>query len=73
MRKEDVKSVLEAWKLVESLSPSEVKGIGEVIQISLSEKPWEQVKLKESSKEKLHFRYYLGCFQQYKLRTTIPM
>lgn len=82
MGKEDVKSVLEAWKLVESLSPSEVKGIGEVInknqfldgkkqrkteQISLSEKPWDQVKLKESSKENLQFRYYLGCFQQYKL------
>ncbi|NBJ68933.1 MULTISPECIES: DEAD/DEAH box helicase [Clostridia] len=82
MRKEDVKSVLEAWKLVESLSPSKVNSIGKVIsknhfadekkrrkteQISLSDKPWEQVKLKESSKEKLQFRYYLGCFQQYKL------
>lgn len=82
MRKEDVKSVLEAWKLVESLSPSKVNSIGKVIsknhfadekkhrkteQISLPDKPWEQVKLKEASKEKLQFRYYLGCFQQYKL------
>ncbi|MCY8972169.1 AAA domain-containing protein [Bacillus atrophaeus] len=82
MGKINVNSVLRAWHLVEALSPSGVNGIGDELgrshfldgqqrkkteQVLFSERPWERHQLKDSEKNFIQFRYYLGCFEQHKL------
>ncbi|WP_353854152.1 ATP-binding protein [Bacillus sp. Bos-x628] len=78
----NVEIVLRAWHLIEALSPSPVNGIGDTLekkhfqhdekvhkteQVLFSEKPWEVHKLKNEEKQFIQFRYYIGCFEQYKL------
>ncbi|KXZ13158.1 hypothetical protein P4T89_09500 [Bacillus nakamurai] len=82
MEKINVNSVLRAWHLVEALSPSGVNGIGDELgrsyfldgqqrkkteKVLFSERPWERHHLKDSEKNFIQFRYYLGCFEQHKL------
>ncbi|MDM5201553.1 AAA domain-containing protein [Fictibacillus enclensis] len=82
MSKTKLKSVLQAWHLVEALSPSEITGKGEKVKkqyfidninrnqtrlASLNEKPWDIYKVKDSQKHKIQFRYFFGCFEHHKL------
>lgn len=77
-----IKSVLESWRLVESLAPSEVSGKGDVIKkdyfkdnqnraktrlINLHECPWEKDQLKDKDKYQVQYQYYLACFDYHKL------
>ncbi|WRU97851.1 AAA domain-containing protein (plasmid) [Priestia filamentosa] len=82
MDKTRIESVLKAWHLVEALAPSEVTGKGEVLEkryfkdnkkrsrtrlVDFNENPWENDQVKDSKKQQVQFRYYLACFEHYKL------
>ena len=82
MQINNVKSVLEAWRLIESLNPSVVPGKEERIKksyfkdnqdrnrtqlIQLEEYPWEENQLKDDENYKVQYQYYMSCFEHYKL------
>ncbi|KEP25140.1 hypothetical protein BA70_11905 [Bacillus zhangzhouensis] len=82
MSKTNVEKVLRAWHLIEALSPSSVNGLGETLekkhfhhdekvhkteQVLFSDQPWKVHKLKNNENKYIQFRYYIGCFEQYKL------
>ncbi|OLN21315.1 DNA helicase [Domibacillus antri] len=76
-----VTTVLKAWHLIESLVPSEVPHKDETIEgnyfednekrvrtrlVDFDESPWKN-QLKDRNNYKVHYHYYLACFEQYKL------
>ncbi|WP_139365036.1 DEAD/DEAH box helicase [Litchfieldia alkalitelluris] len=74
--------ILHAWHFVENLTPGEVPKIpgnsfGKRLKIKqprvqtldLGDEIWNQVKLMNSEKDRLVFRYYLDCYRQHNLIT----
>ncbi|WP_046174954.1 DEAD/DEAH box helicase [Domibacillus indicus] len=80
-----VKTVLQAWHLIESLTPGEVSGKDEIVEskyfednkkrvrtrlVAFDESPWKD-QLKDKNSFKVQYRYYLSCFEQHELVSRI--